>query len=214
MKTEQLTLKADPSRRTVLTGAAWSVPIIATTMAAPLAVASQNCPELLARVNWSDRNRIQGPGLVSASASGPYAWSATTAGLPYFVAMSDNYSTTVWTVHEVTATFDVVQGESYDFSFGVTSNYGSGGMSNSQRIEVIVGGETLYQGATRLAPAGFVTLPRVSSPPTSSNITFTNVPLTYVASQTGTVTFTYRLSLAPRADINDDIYFTTPTFAC
>lgn len=212
------------SRRTLIKGAAWTVPVIATATAAPLAVASIDCPDLIDRAGWSPRQFVSGSGLTGDS--GPYSWQTSGSGVDYFAAMADNSSTTGQTVYKVTRTFEVEAGKTYTFDWGITSNLGRGSGTNSQRLQVLIGpvGQplanhtTLYAGATAVEPAGFERIPRFGSVPNNNNITFTPQVDTYTPAVSGTVEFVYLLTLARRwgepGGANDDIYFTTPTVTC
>lgn len=95
-------------RRTIVKGAAWSVPVLAVAASVPLASASQPetpCPDVSTRYAWTDHNKA---GLKNV---GP-GWYAD--GRRYGFA-DDNASRTSAITKSMFATIEVVAGTSYTF---------------------------------------------------------------------------------------------------
>ncbi len=192
-----------PTRRTLVRSTAWTVPLVATGVAAP-AFAASPCPAIPFQAHWVRLSPATGS--LDANTNG----FVTQAGVQRFQSVDDNLSyTNDATVTLTNGSLAVVSGRTYTFTISVSAAYGSSptAFSIKQLLDVQIGGVSLLRLATR-ATAGYTTLSMSTSGPTVSTYSFN-----YTATTTGNVTYRYLFTL-PDLDIpafaQDDIAVSAP----
>lgn len=200
------------TRRTLVKGAAWSVPVIAAAVAVPAHAASQLCS----------------PGAVPLGGSG---WTTTESGTytpdggsqgwvdtQHFFAQKNNpsTSTTISTTTSTTIT-GLVVGQSYTVGVPVVMTYGNLDPSTSYpaTLAVLLNGVTELQFATD-GRAGYIKPPvSPGAPPLDSS--YQNYTFTFVASGT-TATITMQFVLGTWNGVfnsgGDDFYVRLPSVNC
>ncbi|MBF4549478.1 hypothetical protein [Pseudoclavibacter sp. VKM Ac-2888] len=207
------TADASPSRRTIVAGAAWSIPVVAMAAAAPLAAASTTvCPTLPALSTWTRQFPVSGtPGLGSAGTRNG------SRGEELFVT-AEAAPDTGNLVIRFSTTMNVVAGRTYNFNFSYGSNYGNLQQATSTRaavrLDVGPAPTTLFNGSSR-ALAGNTTIPN------NPSTTYTNYGSSnpaYTATTTGSITVAYVFVMTATntttAARTDDIGITRPIITC
>ncbi|WP_424464084.1 hypothetical protein [Pseudoclavibacter helvolus] len=104
------------SRRTLIAGAAWTVPVIALTAATPARAASQFvCPPVPADAEWTAIERQTGVG--------PYYWEGTGANRSFNYFKDSNSPTNPFQL-EMRANLAVVSGRTYRVSYAIQTGDG------------------------------------------------------------------------------------------
>lgn len=201
------------SRRTVVKGAAWSVPVIAVSAAAPAMAASvAPCPTIpdFGSFVWA----IPASGQLNPSTghTGP----ATVNGVSAAESILDGKTSAGPATVTVTTTLSLVAGTSYTLSFGVMGRFadGNGSPTTSQSLAVSVGGSTIYRASTRPQSD-----PSIAVIPTGVNwgTSFMPVTVTFTATATGDIplVFTFQLPGMPAGwGGSDDIRVSQPALLC
>ena len=201
-------------RRTIVKGAAWSIPVIAATAATPLAAASLTpaCPT----VSQSDFGGWihQGAPLIGGAENQNPGWFRTFKGLTGFLSMTDSgdwcgacNAPLAYVITDVV--IPVTAGTTYTFMIQGVGGYGNSNDNANTRwqgVDININGVTMWTGTTRdaLAPG----------------LGIQNIVFSYVAppGQTSiTLTYKFRIPPRPRQDAlgaNDDILLTTPAITC
>lgn len=198
-------------RRTIVAGAAWTVPIVAAATVAPLATASPICPTLPPISTWARQVPVSGT-IVAGSAgyrTGPRGEElyVTAEGAPGTGNVVLRFSTT----------FNAVAGTTYNFNFSYGSNYGNLDQPTSTRaavrLDVGPAPTTLFNGSSRPL-AGNTTLPN------NPNSTYTNYGSSnpaYTATTSGPITVAYVFVMTGTSATQfrtDDIAVTRPVITC
>ncbi|WP_181026642.1 hypothetical protein [Rathayibacter rathayi] len=189
-------------RRTIMKGAAWTVPVVAVSVATPAAAASTPfvCPTVPASSDWTGPAGITG----STSGTGSYQWNknewentkdATTANsLSYYIEFS----------------FKGVAGHNYIFNWSAYAN-GIGNNVSYVAYDTIINGTTVNTASTDgNAGAGVSYLDPTTQTPTSASYTFT-------PTADGTYTFRYRIRLSQlnsKQIANHNVAIKMPTLTC
>lgn len=198
-----------PLRRTIVQGAAWTIPVIAGAMAAPMAAASTEptCPTVAPSSEWTAQIPYGGNTLEAGGNTGAYQDGANSA----FQSQRDS-SAPYGTAVRFTTSVDLVAGETYSFTFLIRANYANGGgttPTTRQRWRFQVGGQTLYYGSTRTDP-DYALIP--------VNSGWASVTETFTATTSGPTLLEYLFELDARPYSNnagnDDVYVTVPTITC
>ncbi|ALJ19207.1 hypothetical protein [Microbacterium sp. No. 7] len=205
-----------PTRRSVVRGAAWSLPVIAAAITVPTAAATTPAPACpsITMGDWSSW-RNQGQALVPAGGvNGHNGWFRSHRGLTGFVSMLDSAacapgSNTPVAYVLTDVTIPVTPGTTYVFTFQGVGGWGNSNDNRNtrfQQVEVRINGITMWSGDTR-----------TNLHPDRGIQSYSFV---YVASpgQTG-ITLTYRFAIPPRPrcdalGANDDIVLTSPLITC
>lgn len=205
-------------RRTIIQGAAWSVPVIAVAAAAPAFAASGGpvadaCDGANTGTTSTVVQGTWGPETGLVEEGGAYETDFTPTG---FQSYWNNESLTSETTFTATYTFTATKSTDYLISFDINTSPGNGigGAMGSaaQGVVVTAGSETL---------ASVRTHDRTDySAPAWWDPSSTPVAAPYFSALGGPVTITFTFTLAPRggaseggtdATVNDDIIVTTPT---
>lgn len=192
------------NRRTMVRGAAWTVPVIAVAVNAPaFAVSPIPCPSMPVGTTW---NTTVPNGTLADSSTGNYGWTSNNRFNNYV----DNGSTSQPVTIESTTTIPVVPGATYSISFGFFWGYGDGDQAASTQgtFSVLFNGVTQKSLTTR-TPAVDANAGTVGVQPGSTTQSFTYV----VPAGTTSLTVTYRWVMTPRTlASNDDIIVDNLTF--
>lgn len=189
----------DTPRRTIVKGAAWSVPIIAATAATPFAAASTApCPVLPRSTSWA----------LNQNASG-IVWNnnfAANAANNNFGNSGDAYPGTGNASVRASTTMNVVAGTTYTFTF---STLQPTPIQQWTVLQFIVNGANIWQGITRNINPAFHWLP-------SGVLQTWNV--TWTAPTTGSVPIQFDWVMGDPNGFNpphnDDIFVTVPSVSC
>lgn len=184
------------TRRNVVRGAAWSVPVIATAATAPAFAASPIvCPTLPAQSGWATTTS----GTLGAASSGGYAWDNG-----QWIVYRDNGSTSApLTFTSTSPSMTVVPGATYQISFPFWWGYGNNNQSQSTggTFDVLINGVSRRSLTTRTSAVdGNPGAGGVQTGSSSQSFTY-QVPV-----GTTSVTVAYRYVLTPRTlQASDDI---------
>ena len=220
---------AGVKRRTVIKGAAWSIPVLAATAAAPAFAASvHNCPDNPAG------------GGINPISSGAWTWvkSANTNGAPAGMLNSTSNTFNMWVdstspvgtntaTVTATANISVTAGCQYPLTltiqtqggyFGVGSPVTTGCTTRNTNLQVSVGGANIFPLLSTQAVGGGTVVPFPVETPNAnggcpSNFGFGSpvvIPATYVATTTGLVQIKMQFTMwgNNNAGNNDDIHAT------
>ena len=188
----------DVARRTIVQGAAWTVPIIAATAASPFAAASNvPCPVLPRSTSWA----------LNQNASG-IVWNnnfQANAANNNFGNSGDAYPGTGNASVTASTTMNVVAGTTYTFTF---STLQSTPIQQWTIFQFAVNGSTRWEGVTR---PGY---PQSYMPP---NVLQTHT-VSWTATTTGSIPIRYTWLMGDpngyNPPHNDDIFATVPTVTC
>jgi hypothetical protein len=206
---------AGVQRRTVIKGAAWSVPVIAAAIAVPAHAASANppCATLpTGQVGWTLTDPLSGRG---QSAGAVNSW-RTVDGQLGFRQYNDNFyrRTNPAAVNYVTrlrATFDAVAGTEYVFTFRLLGNSANSPENIVSTMGVVVGGATLQTFSTQPAAAPGTQVPMGPVNATTGSQVYT---VSWTAPTSGMTTFDYIFTMYPvgtqQITYNDDIWVSLP----
>ncbi len=186
------------SRRSVVRGAAWTVPVVAVATTAPAFAASAiPCPVVPPSSQWSATTITSG---TPSSKVDGYAWDTAA---DKWIVYKDNASssTTAMVLATTSPPFAVVPGSTNTGSFTFYWQYGNGAASQSAQgtFEVLLNGSTVLTTLTR--------------PGTTQ--AFTTQAISFVApAGSSTATLTYRYTIEPPAGkpASDDIVVTKVAF--
>ncbi|MGO2748645.1 MAG: hypothetical protein ACTIA6_01175 [Pseudoclavibacter sp.] len=200
------------ARRSLVKGAAWSVPLIALAAAAPHAAASDeiDCEYYNDFDNW---DVVRTGGSFNTN-TGVVGW---LSGAPsVFVIQQDNNSTSSQATLTLSSELATVAGRTYSFDFRIQSNYGDpANEANWMRLQILAGTQSLYRGTTRNASGQWTQIPHTNWP--VNPIPYQTLSASFVAAQTGFTTITYKVTVAERLGskfaANDDIRVSVPRFA-
>lgn len=186
-----------PSRRRLMRGAAWAVPTVIVTSAAPAFAASPvACPPTPTPGAWTTSHS----GTLGPTTTGGYGWSPSE---PYnFNEYQDNGSSSATLVITTTTTINVISGTTYTLNTPMTWGYGNGNASQSttQTVALSIDTTQVFSVTSRSSQLGAAG-------------TTTNVPGTYTANSTGPVTMRLTFTLAPKTQqANDDFTVFAPKF--
>ncbi|NRD08994.1 hypothetical protein [Rathayibacter agropyri] len=189
-------------RRTLVEGAAWSIPVVAVALATPAAAASTAfvCPSVPASSGWTGAQGITG----DSSGPGKYYWNqeqwdngkdATQSGsLEYYIEFS----------------FKGVAGHTYNFSWSAYAN-GADAAASYVAYDTVIDGKTVYTASsdsTYGGGAGFLD-PNTSAPVAAS--------ATFTPTVDGTYTFRYKIRLSQlktSQHSNHNILIKMPALTC
>lgn len=236
METSIRTLSAPSglSRRTVMKTAAWSVPVVAMAVTAPMAAASTTpfvCPELntgsfiynLAAGTLQDGSGVETGNGWNGWKNGVY-WEGPKfpRSVPGLLSIQNNAARTTQSSHPdavftYTATFAVESGKPYAVAFAVlgaaanrTEQFPSGRENEYQKLEFSVDGDLLWADATK----------PVEDLPGNLTVEHGSFDVTrVVTSVQTTMTIEFRFTLPPKIGgsldaANDDIIISLPTLTC
>jgi len=204
--------KSRPTRRTIVLGAAWSVPAVTVCTTLPAFAASGPCPSI-AQTDWSAWVNT-GQGLTSGSLNG---WTGTTThyGVAGFWSVANNAEAKdTWTDADLAyVTTEVIvpvaAGVTYTFAFDAGSGWGNNrhdADTRYQTVDVLVNGVSKWTGTT--ADGGNL-LP-------SNGVQHLSFSYTAAAGETSIV-LTYKFTLPPAPagqTANDDICISSPVITC
>lgn len=207
---------ADPNtaraleRRTILRAGAWSVPVIATAIATPLAAASTTAASCDPADNGTPLTINAGSWSTTSGAlksdENQTGWYGTNG----FRSWDNNASTTQDAVVTATFTFAARAGATYTISATVQVGAGNSPIGvNRQNVWVDVVSSAGAQKLTAVHTSDGNPYPDDIADHTTQ-YTWDSTPLPYstnfVAPVSETVTLRYRFTLLPTADVNDDIW--------
>jgi hypothetical protein len=192
------------SRRTLVKGAAWSVPVIAAATAVPAHAASGAvCPNITSPSVWGPFEVASGtPGGRSEDVKGNF-----------FEFWSENGDTaTTVAVIRKRAMISVQAGTTYTFTFQADMNYGNWDITKAvpSAIALVVNGTQIWQAQSRTG-----VLPVWPSPTSPHN--YGTYTATFTATTTGTIPVDINFTMGTKPDpalANDDIRISTPTITC
>ncbi|GAB3293263.1 hypothetical protein [Pseudoclavibacter terrae] len=189
-----------------MSGAAWTVPVIAVAATAPFAAASPSPCPVLSLDGWTRTSSgTLGPGNLSVNTA---AFGRT--GVLYNITEGQATGTQAITL---TQNIGVRAGTTYTFAFAAAGNYGNNNaaVSASAYTELRVGDVTGNTLSTRVALYG-----NVQVPITPAANGWLDQTLTYTAASTGTLPVSFTWFLPPKGDqqSQDDIAVTVPSIAC
>jgi hypothetical protein len=186
-----LPMRNNLSRRTLAVGAAWAMPVVALSTAAPAVASSLPCPPLsVAPADWTNVNDANH---VGAPSSGASIWLvAPNANAGRFRMYSDSESATVQKVTSTSSTLTgLTVGRSYTIAFDLQTGKGyvpTGTCATVwSSLKITVGASTAWTGTTQTGtgPAGAV----VVAPPVNCTVNGTR-SATWSAVTTFLYTFT------------------------
>lgn len=187
------------TRRTLVRGAAWSVPVVSLAVTVPAYAASPiPCPVIPQPAQWTATTATG----TLASKADDYQWYTTTNK---WVIYKDNGSTTAsLTFASSSPAIAVTPGATYNGSFSFYWQYGNGASAQSTggTFDVLVNGVSVKSLTTRTAAVG-------------ATAATTTQTFSYVApAGTTSIVITYRYVLTPRVNAaSDDIIVTAPSFS-
>jgi hypothetical protein len=192
------------SRRRIVRGAAWTVPVIAASVAAPALAASPTCPEgtpdLGTQSGWV-AEVVNPEQFIERPNDDGHGWWASNPRRYYWVA--DNVSTEPADLAVMTLTkqIPVVAGTTYSFTYGVWSAYESG------RATSWLAASFGDQRITDQSDAANVPQNPPGGPADAAERT-----ITYTATTTGTIPFTFTFMAGWRGDagLNQDFHIIFP----
>ncbi|AZZ56657.1 hypothetical protein [Rathayibacter iranicus] len=190
-------------RRTIVKGAAWTVPVVAVAMATPAAAASEAfvCPTVPASSGWTKpvtSGTSTGPGVYEWSTDGT-EWQNTKDSTK-----ADSFS------YYIEFSFKGVAGHSYTFNWSAYAS-GARNTANYAAYDVTIGGNQVYTASTDGNYGGGASF---IDPNTKARVSASK---TFTPTTDGTYTFRYtvRLSqLASTQDANHDVWIKMPTLTC
>lgn len=203
------------SRRTIVRGAAWSIPVLAVSTAAPAAAASTPppCPELGA---WSVTS--SGPGLVNSTLD-PVAPSAQLypAGTSLlYRSRADSSTPTAYSIITLLSSLEVTAGKTYFLTFSIVGNYASDSEDRSSRqlFRIFVDGTRVFGSSTK-ANVPEVQIGIVPSSQLDNVSLGQTHTLTYVATATGSVPISLEFHMRRDGGFaNDDIAVSPIQVSC
>ncbi|PTL72935.1 hypothetical protein C1I63_08785 [Rathayibacter caricis DSM 15933] len=188
-------------RRTVVAGAAWTIPVVATAVGAPLAAASITTPP-------------QPPVCNQFPPASTWTWQVPRSGFisfPFYFRDGERFASSAdatpgfgTATMAVLTTLEVVQGKRYHFTMPAFSNPVG---SQRQALNVYLNGQQVFAGTTR-------PLPGVEYIPPAGN----TYHYEWTANATGPVQAVFEWMMPDTAGLNpptnQDINFTRPTVTC
>jgi len=193
------------SRRTLVKGAAWSVPVIAAAVSAPLASASTvACPDISQPAVW-------GPFEVASGTPGGRQEDILAPNFFEFWSENGDTATTVAVIRKRT-TIAVQAGKTYTFTFQADMNYGKWDITQAvpSAIALNVNGTQIWQAQSRTGA-----LPVWSGGSAPHN--YGTYTATFTATTTGTVPVDINFAMGTKPNpalANDDIRISTPIITC
>jgi hypothetical protein len=190
------------SRRAVVRGAAWTVPVIATVATAPAFAASPiPCPVIPPARDW-DGTTWRGTPSAQADSND---WNK---GNNKWVIWKDNASTRQSLTFETLSPYIPVRpGATYEGSYTFWFQYG-----NQKSVESSAGTFRMYINGVQVGAALSTKAPGMGSPLTTTTKTFSYK----VPADTKQIVIMYRYEIAARSDrrqvVSDDIEVGVPTF--
>lgn len=202
------------TRRTIVQGAAWSVPVVAAAVATPLAAASAAiCPALAPASAWTWQ--VPATGTLRTQVNGQASARTGANGGELYVSHEAQPGTGAMTITAST-TLAVVAGTTYDLSFFFGSNYGglNTAVSTRSAVSLTVDGANLFWGSTRPI-AGNTTIPNNTAASGYTNYGSTTASFSADATETIVVTYTFVSTATSATQPNgDDIAITVPVITC
>lgn len=181
------------TRRSVVRGAAWSVPVVAAATAAPAFAASPiPCPVVPPGSRWSATTVDSGT--ISTTKNDGYAWGSDGKWTIY----RDNGSSTTSVVFSSTSpSFAVRPGSTLNGTFSFYWGYGNGSANASAQGTF----EILFVTAAGATVVGTISRPGTAQATTTQSVTFT------VPAGVSTGQLRYRYTIAPQGNrpASDDI---------
>lgn len=190
-------------RRTLVEGAAWSIPVVAVALATPAAAASSPfvCPSVPASSGWTSPQGIKG----DSTGTGNYGWNSKEQWDNGKEATRSNYLE-----YYIEFSFKGVAGHTYNFSWSASAA-GADDYATYAAYDTVIDGKTVYTASTDSkygGGAGFLD-PNTSTPVAAS--------ATFTQSADGTYTFRYKVRLsqltAPQ-NSNHNLLINMPTLTC
>ncbi|AZZ56874.1 hypothetical protein C5E08_13840 [Rathayibacter iranicus] len=192
------------ARRTLVKGAAWSIPVVSLAVATPAAAASNSfvCPTVPASSGWTGASGLDG----DSGGTGDYGW--TSDGTSWWNtkdATRSNYFS-----YYIEFPFKGVAGHNYNFSWSAFAN-GSGNNVSYVAYDVLIGGGGVYTASTDPRRDGGATY---LDPDTATSVP---ASATFTPQIDGNYTFRYRIRLSHLADTqysNHNVQIKMPTLTC
>lgn len=190
------------ARRTLVKGAAWSVPVVSLAVATPAAAASNSfvCPTVPASSGWTSPSGFDG----DSSGTGKYEWSKDgTQWNSSKDATRSNYFS-----YYIEFSFQGVAGHSYTFNWSAYAN-GPGNNISYAAYDVLIGGSKVYMASTDSKAGGAFIDPNTTTPVAAS--------YTFTPTTDGTYTFRYRIRLSHLTAVqiaNHNVQIKMPTLTC
>lgn len=209
-----------PTRRTIVKGAAWTIPVLALATQTPAAAASAVvCPSVPGGAGWVTGNPQTGSLTAAAGLNG---WGGTGynngAGQSnVFVSLRDNAGTTDPATVSTSVSLPFQAGGIYTFTIQVLSQHGDltqrpvpTRASTVQTLDISLGGTQLEFFSTYAdVTGGTQTVIRNST----SSYPWQTYTYTYYATTSGLQTLSYLFTLPPHIGVSqDDIFATLPVF--
>ncbi|MGO2749360.1 MAG: hypothetical protein ACTIA6_04840 [Pseudoclavibacter sp.] len=205
---------AGTSRRAVMGAAAWSVPVIAAAVAAPLSVASTAaCVELpLTQTSWTVEDPRSGR---NQGAGANNSWRTVDGRLGYRQYNDNFYRITnpaaVDYTSAVSVDFTATVGTTYVFTFFLLGNVAAAQTQIVTTLDIVVGGTSLQRFSTKPAQSAGTQVPMGPVNATTGSVEFT---VSWTADVSGATTFDYLFTMPPVAangvTYNDDIWVSLP----
>ncbi|PPH73264.1 hypothetical protein [Rathayibacter rathayi] len=203
-------------RRTIVKGAAWTVPVVAVSIATPAAAASNTTCPVIAPSDWTKTandyaNASQAE--IAAAGTKPQA----------FKVQSENTAANgsgLYGQLYYTANIKVQKGKTYTFSYSAYGNYGDHNKSTSRVMYSqlnVNGGQIGTILSTRVSEFGNSQLPIQEK--STDTLPWQDYTATYTATEDGTIPVQFQFSIPDKAKngsqtSSDDIYITLPTITC
>ena len=195
-----------PSRRGIVTGVAWSVPVIAFSVATPAKAASQFvCPAVPANASWTAATTGTGN-------NAPNSWSGTGAARA-FTFFQDSNSASNTFQYRLSAPLSVVAGRTYRISYAIQNQYGCSGSATTvnTNFDGFVAGQRI--GGRSSQPGNANTL-QTPGPCGGGFGAVQTISVDYAATTTGTIQLQMRFTTAATTGGNGDDYRITPSIVC
>lgn len=157
------------NRRTIVKGAAWSIPVLAVAVGAPLAAASTPCPQLPSAAAWTKTTdgqlRVHADPTYNNQAGGTYL-PLPTNNANSFLSVQDRNVATGTTRITWSSSFVPVSGVQYTFTFVTNTNTT---LTDPQYLNIWVGSTNVFAAVTK---PGFGN-PNIISGVQTHNVTWT-----------------------------------------
>lgn len=190
------------ARRTLVKGAAWSIPVVSVAIATPAAAASDSfvCPTVPKSSVWTGASGFDG----DSSGKGEYGW--TSDGASWYNtkdATRSNYFS-----YYIEFPFKGVAGHNYNFNWSAFSN-GPGNDVSYVAYDVLIGGGKVYTASSDAGAGGAFIDPNTAAPVSAS--------ATFTPETDGNYTFRYRIRLSHLTNAqnaNHNVQIKMPTLTC
>lgn len=141
-------------RRTIVAGAAWSIPVIAVAAAAPMAAASPPCPQFASAASWTASTtgqlRVHSDPTYNNRVGGTYL-ALPENNANSFLSVQDRNLQGGTTTVQWSTVFVPVSGTAYTFAFVTSTNTA---LTDSQTLNLRINSTTQWAGITKPTAGG------------------------------------------------------------